>query len=157
MAGKREGGPVGNADMKPDVLKWVDVTIAAATCYTLHTKPVTLVAAPPANDFLMFLGARVSFIAGPTATGFSGLSASNDPLTISYTNAAGQACGTLTASSFLNGTSANDIRLMYPTPSATFTPVLAAALVVSIASGDLSAGDCYLIIRTFYRRMKAGY
>ena len=151
MAGNSTSGLVSQGDMHPGMLKFVDQHIPNASVLLLNSTPYTLVAAPAVHDdLLMFLGARFSLIFGSAA--FQSL----HDITVRYTNGSGQICGTLTGSSFFNAT-ASTVREMYPTPSVTFKPVLNAALVLYQATGNMTTGDSTLIVRTYYRQMKAGY
>lgn len=124
-------------------------TIAAAQVRTLNATPQTLVAAPGSNKALVLVHATLWL--DYESAGYDSVGASDD-LTIRYTNASGATLATIETTGFMDQT-ADQVRYVYPTTTAAFTPASNAPLVLHCSTGEMysAAGDSPLKYKVHYR------
>jgi len=139
-------------DLTGRIVDFADVTIATGAVLALNAEPAVLVAAPAAGYALIFEGVRLTLDYNSVAYG--GIDAAED-LIISYTNGSGQEVGYCESTGFLDAT-ADAYRWVYPHSDAVASPtdvipVPAAALVLSLLSGEVIDGNSPLKVRTYYR------
>lgn len=126
-----------------------DTKITTAQLLALHATPISLVAAPGAGKFLMFLGA-LAFLKYGTVP-YDGI-ASGEDLGVKYTDASGALVATIETTGFLDA-SANALRQvgsMNAIAAANLIPVANAALVANLLVGEIATGDSDLYMRVYY-------
>jgi hypothetical protein len=125
--------------------KTAKVVISSAELLALYTTPKELVAAPGAGKLLIFDEAVVY---KPAGKAYSGI-ASGEDLIITYTDASGAQVNTsLETDGFLDQTTAQT-RITRPIVTE-YTPVVNAALVISLAAGNITTGDQPLYVTVYY-------
>ncbi len=93
-------GSIDSAEMDETLVRYAEVSIAAAAVATLRATPVTLVAAPGAGKVLEFISA--AFFLDYTAPGFT---ESSDNLAVKYENGSGAAASqTVECTGFIDQT-----------------------------------------------------
>lgn len=124
-------------------------TIAASAVRTLNATPVSLVAAPGSNKAIQLVSATLWLDYESAA--YDSVGASDD-LTIRYTNGSGALLATVETTGFMDQTS-DQVRYVYPTTTAAFTPASNAALVLHCSTGEMysAAGDSPLKYKVMYR------
>jgi hypothetical protein len=135
---------VTTAKLGEDVLRSVDVTIAAAAMDTLAATPVELVAAPGANKAVIVVGVALRKLAGAYGSVGAG-----DDMTVKIENAAGATLATVETAGFLDD-AGEQFRWVQPTTTAAITPVANKAIVASIG-GDIDAAGGAVHARVYYR------
>jgi len=132
------------------VQRVTDVTITSAQVLALFATPIQLIAAPGANQAVIFEGAMVH---KPAGTAYGGIAVGED-LAIKYTNASGAELGQAETTGFLDQTT-EQTRYIRPHTAASgvsqITPVANAALVAHMLVGEITTGNSNLIFRLFYR------
>lgn len=123
-----------------------NLTITSAQLLALHGTPQPLVAAPGAGKALILVDAQ--FDMPYNSIGYT-VGGSSD-LEIRYTNGSGQLAATIETTGFLDQTS-EQFRFAYPASAAAIAPVANAALVLDIASAEVTAGNSTLKVRVRYR------
>jgi hypothetical protein len=133
-----------------NVRQHVDVEITSAQLLALNATPRPIVAAPGAGKFLVFDGA-VLFLDYNSAA-YAGIAAGED-LAVKYTDGSGLQVGSAEATGFLDAT-ADAVRFMdaYRAASgiSSITPVVNAALVLQMLTGEVITGNSPLKVRTYY-------
>lgn len=129
------------------------VTLTAAQVKLLYTTPITLIAAPGAGYAIQFLDALLFLDHG--GTDYTGVAAGED-LTISYTNAAGEAVALIETDPFMIA-SADAWRYCTPSGSADnadnayIIPVANALLCIHMLVGNIATGDSPLKLAIHYK------
>lgn len=144
---------VTHAKLDEGVEKFVDVTVTSAEVLALNATPITLVAAPGADQALIFEGAVLYKAAG---TAYAAIAAGDD-LAIKYTDENGIDVAVSEMTGFADSTSAQT-RYIRPQTGALaagtvsdFTPVANAALVAHMLTGEITTGDSDFLLRIYYR------
>jgi len=125
------------------------VVITSAQLLALNATPKTLVPAQGSDTLIEFVSAVVT---KPAGTAYAGIAAGED-LAIKYTNGSGaQVNTTLEATGFLDQTTAQTrITRQIVTE---FTPVVNAALVLHLLTGEITTGNSPLVVTVHYRVYK---
>lgn len=126
-----------------------NVTVSSAELLALNATPKQLVAAPGAGKALIMVDAQFNLPYNSAA--YAGIAAGED-LEIRYTNGAGQLVATVETTGFLDAT-ASAYRHVYPASAAAIAPVENAALVLDLASGEITTGNSPLKLRVRYREI----
>lgn len=128
----------------------VNVTITSAQLLALNATEQTLVAAPGANQALIFQGAMLYKAAG---TAYAGV-ASGEDLSVKYTDDSGLAVGGCETTGFLDQTTAQS-RWVNPYHAASgvssITPVANSPLVLHLLTGEITTGDSDLIVQVHFK------
>lgn len=133
-------------------IRYAEVTISAAEMLALNATPKTLVAAPGAGKMLVFHGAVA--ILDYNSAAYAGIAAGED-LAVKYTNGSGAAASTtLETTGFLDQTS-DQIRT-HKAIATDLTPVANAALVLHLASGEITTGNSPLRYKVWYSVVSTG-
>lgn len=125
--------------------KTAKIVITSAELLALNATPKTLVAAPGAGKLLVFDEAVVY---KPAGTAYAGIAAGED-LAVCYRNLSGAQVNTsLETVGFLDQTTAQT-RITRPIVTE-YTPVVNAALVMGLLSGEITTGDQPLYVTLQY-------
>lgn len=124
-----------------------DVTITTGQLLALNAAPKTLVAAPGAGKAI--IPVDMQLFLDYNTIGYAGIAAGED-LELRHTNGAGQLFATVETTGFLDAV-ADAFRHIYPLAAAASTPVDNAALVLCLASGEITTGNSPLKVRIRYR------
>lgn len=127
-----------------------DKLITSAQLLALNATPQTIVAAPGAGRYREFLGAQILYDYNSTA--YAGIAAGED-LVFKYTDGSGAAVSQqIEATGFLDQT-ADEIRTAGKPGGdlADVEPVVNAALVLHLLTGEITTGDSPLKVRCFHR------
>lgn len=133
-----------------------DFTISSAQLLALNATPITIVAAPGANICLIPTGLLLFYDYNSAA--YAGIAAGED-LIVRYTNGSGAGTVGVEATGFLDQTS-DQWRYAYPIsqgatqPLNSFTPVANAALVLHMATGEITTGNSPLYGRIWFRKVQ---
>jgi hypothetical protein len=124
-------------------------TITSAQLLALNATPVELIPAPGAGNLIEFMSAAVD---KPAGTAYAGIAGGED-LAIKYTNSSGAQVNTsLETTGFLDQTT-EQTRLTRSIVTE-YTPVVNAALVLHLLTGEITTGDSPLYVTVNYRVMK---
>jgi len=126
--------------------EYVDVTVSSDEILALNATPKTVVSAPGAGLVTIFQGAFLFLDYNSAA--YAGIAADED-LSFKYTDDSGLEVGACEATGFLDQT-ADQIRYTPVKATAAITPVANAALVLHMATGEITTGDSPLYVRVFY-------
>lgn len=121
-----------------------DTTITSAQLLALNTTPITLIAAAGAGKIIVPKRATLFLEYGTAA--YDGIAAGED-LAFRYTDGSGNQVGTVETDPFLTAT-ADAYRVVEF--SGTYIPVVNAALVLHMLTGNIATGDSPLHVRTQY-------
>lgn len=125
------------------------VTVASADLLALNATPQTIIPAPAAGYANIL---RRALLRKPAGTAYAGVAAGED-LILSYTNGAGQEVARVETTGFLDQATAQ-VRMVNARSAAAavgdITPVAAAAIVLSLLSGEITTGDSNLIVKVWY-------
>lgn len=122
-----------------------DLTITSAQLLALNATPITFLAAQGANTIIV-PQMLIAQHAGGTA--YAGIAAGED-IQLKYTNASGAAAfPILETTGFLDQTTAQ--RRIVGGDATNITPVVNAALVVHLLTGEITTGNFPLDLRLFY-------
>lgn len=121
------------------------VTVTSAQLLALNATPKTLLAAPGAGKAIVLEFAELFLDYGTAA--YAAIAAGED-LNFCYTNGSGAIIGTVEATGFLDQTSDQHRFIRF---YGTVTPVANAAIVLHMASGEVTTGDSPLDVRLHYR------
>lgn len=135
------------------VLFTADVTVSANELKALNATPKQLVPAPGAG--LILVPELVQLFLDYGSAAYDGIAAGED-LNVRYTNGSGALAVTIEATGFLDAT-ADAYRWAIPTTGAAVAGVANAALVLSMATGEIATGDSPLKVRTHYRVIDAAF
>lgn len=130
-----------------------DVTITTGQLLALNATPKTLVAAPGAGKIILLEDAQLFLDYNSAA--YAGIAAGED-LEIRYTDGSGQLVATVETDPFLTAT-ADAYRHVRPATTAAIIPVANAALIMCLASGEITTGDSPLKVRLRYRTVDAAW
>ena len=131
---------------------FVDVTVTSAQVLALYSVPKVLVAAPGLLKAIIPLDITIY---KPAGTAYAGIAGGED-LEIRYTDGSGQLFGTVETTGFLDQATAQT-RHIFPLAAAASTPVANAALILCLASGEITTGDSALKVRVHYRIIDTQY
>lgn len=121
------------------------ITITSAQLLALNATPITLVQAPGSNKMLIFNRMTVH---KPAGTAYAGIAAGED-LAVKYTNSSGAQVNTsLEATGFLDQTT-KQTRLSRAIVTE-YTPIVNAALVLQMLTGEITTGNSPLYIKIEY-------
>lgn len=125
--------------------KTAKIQITSAELLALNATPKTLVAAPGAGKMLVF---DEAIVYKPAGTAYATIAAGED-LAICYTNLSGaQANTSLETTGFLDQTT---LQVRITRPIATeYIPVINAALVMGLLTGEITTGDQPLYVTLQY-------
>jgi hypothetical protein len=124
-----------------------EVTITSAELLALNATPKTLVAAPGAG--LAIVPIDVQLFLDYNSAAYAGIAAGEN-LEVRATNGSGQLFATVESDGLLDAT-ADQYRHIYPLAAAASTPVANAALIMCLASGEVTTGNSPIKVRTRYR------
>ena len=131
-----------------------DVTITSAQLLALNATLITIIPAPGTNRFNLFRGAIAHKASG---VAYAGVAAGED-IAFKYTNASGLAVAEIEVTGFLDQATAQT-RYVHPyiatgvTADSSITPVVNAAIVAEMLTGEIITGDSDLLLRVFYSVM----
>ena len=131
------------AEGSKSILQALPVQITSAQIKALNATPIELVPAPGAGRAIIFFGILMS---KPAGTAYAGIAGGED-LAVKYTDASGLQVASAETTGFLDQTS---LQTRYaPVYSAasgdsSYTPVVNAALVLHLLSGEITTGDTAL-------------
>lgn len=154
-------GSVQTADLDDEVVtspkldestvQYAEVEISAAEILALFTTPKELVAAPGAGKILEFISLMLAYDFNTTAYTIG----TATDLQVKYTDAAGAAVSTTEAvTGFLDGV-ADDLRSLDKL-EVSVTPVVNAALVLTLAVANVTLGDSPIHAKVAYRVHASG-
>lgn len=144
--GEWVGPELGSANLDPTLIQYATVTITNAELLALNTTPIALVAAPGAGKVLELTSIALQYDYASAA--FTIGSATN--LQVKYTDGSGAAASaTASVTGFLDQ-SADEYRVL-PQNSSSIEPVANAALVLTLAGANVSAGGGSLVVKVAYR------
>lgn len=126
-----------------------NVTVSTAELLALNATPKQLVAAPGAGKALILIDAQ--FMLDYNSAAYAGVAAGEN-LEIRYTDGSGQLVATIETDPFLTAT-ADAYRHTYPAAAAEIIPAENAALVIDLASGEITTGNSPLKVRVRYREI----
>jgi len=144
---------VTNAKLAEDTVQYAEVTVSTAELLALATTPKTLVAAPGADKFIMFLGAE--FVLNYNTTQYT---EAGDNLGIKYTDASGvQVSDTVEMTGFIDQ-AADTITNAVPVKDAIVAAAGAVnqALVLDNLNANFAAGDSPVYVKIHYKVVTAG-
>lgn len=121
-----------------------DKTITSAQMLALNATPISLVAAPGAGKIIV--PKRAVLFLDYNSAAYAGV-ASGEDLSFRYTDGSGNQVGTVETDPFLAAT-ADAYRVVEF--SGTYTPVVNAALVLHLLTGEITTGNSPLYVRTQY-------
>lgn len=126
------------------------VTIINTDLRAMFTTPQTIIPAPASGYGIVVRRVMVKKQAG---TAYAGIAAGED-LAVTYTDGSGEeVTGRIETTGFLDQTTAQ-VRIVYPKAAsgavADITPVSAAAVVMSLLTGDITTGTGSLIVKSWY-------
>lgn len=126
--------------------------LTSAQILALNATPVAIVAAPGANMALEF--ERAELFLDYNSAAYAGIAAGED-LEIRYTDGSGTMVSGCETTGFLDQTS-DQLRYLYPQSAAAtglfeLTPTVNAALVIRLASGEVTTGNSPIYVRTWTR------
>jgi hypothetical protein len=124
-----------------------NVTVSSAELLALNATPKQLVAAPGVGQALILIDAQFSLPYNSVA--YAGIASAED-LEIRYGSGSGQLVATIETTGFLDQT-ATASRHIYPSSSAAISPAENAALILDLASGEITTGNSPLKVRVRYR------
>lgn len=135
-------------------VQYAEVTVSSAELLALNATPKSIIAAPGAGKVLVPLA--LAIILDFNTTAYAGIAAGED-LVLRYTNGSGVATFTVEATGFLDAT-ADAIRLggIEAGAAAAITPVANAALVLHMATGEITTGDSPLRVKVWYSVFSTG-
>jgi hypothetical protein len=143
----------GNRTLDVPALKQHVTTIATAAVLTLNATEVSILPAPGAGYVNVVEG--VMLFLDYNSIAYSGVAAGED-LIISYTDASGQIIATVETAAFMIAT-ADDIAYAVPFDSTADVQsglvVPNAAVVISLLSAEIAAGNSPLLTKVFYRTL----
>ena len=119
-----------------------EVTLSSAQVLALNATPISVLAAPAAGFANMIIRVTASKAAG---TAYAGIAAGED-IVIRYTDASGSIAATIEATGFLDSTALTSSRAAVNS----CLPVVAAALVAHMATGEVTTGDSPVKLRIVY-------
>ena len=129
------------------LLQSATVTVSSAELLALHATPKSLVAAPGAG-YALALDSAILFVDYNSAA-YAGIAGAED-LEIRYTNGSGALLATIETTGFLDAT-ADAVRYVLPVTTAAMTPADNAALILCLASGEITTGNSPLKVKINYR------
>jgi hypothetical protein len=124
-----------------------EVTISSAELLALNATPKALVAAPGAG--LAIVPVDVEVFLDYNSAAYAGIAAGEN-LEVRATDGSGQLFATIESDGLLDAT-ADQYRHIYALAAAASTPVANAALVMRLASGEVTTGNSPMKVRTRYR------
>jgi hypothetical protein len=133
---------------------YAEVTVTTGELLALNATPTTIVAAPGAGKVLVPI--KLAVILDYAGVAYAGIAAGED-LVLRYTNGSGVAAFTIEATGFLDAT-ADAIRLggVDAAAAAAITPVANAALVLHMATGEITTGTSPLRVKLWYSLFSTG-
>jgi hypothetical protein len=141
-----EDGSIAESALADSVLQTATVTLTAAQVNALFTTPISIIAAPGAGKLTQVTSCALQYNYDTTA--FTIGSATN--LALKYTDASGTSATTTAAvTGFLDQT-ADELRVL-PLASSAYEPVANAAVVLTLAGANVSAGVGTLVVTVAYR------
>jgi hypothetical protein len=124
-----------------------EVTITTGQLLALNAVPKELVATPGANKAIVPVDIQVMLDYNSAA--YAGIAAGEN-LEVRSTDGSGQLFATIESDGLLDAT-ADQYRHIYPLAAAASTPVANAALIICLASGEITTGNSPLKVRVRYR------
>jgi hypothetical protein len=126
-----------------------NITVSTAELLALNATPKQLVAAPGAGKALILIDAQFNLPYNSAA--YAGIAAGED-LEIRYTDGSGALVATVETTGFLDAV-ASAHRHVYPASAAAIVPADNAALVLDLASAEITTGNSPLKVRVRYREI----
>lgn len=124
-----------------------DIVVTTGQLLALNAVPKTLLAAPGAGKAIILLDAILFYDYNSAA--YAGIAGGED-LEIRHTDGSGQLFATIETTGFLDQTS-DQVRHIFPLAAAQSTPVADAALILCLASGEITTGNSPLKVRVHYK------
>jgi hypothetical protein len=146
-------GSASSCDFNADgVMRMVEVTVSSAEILALNATPKTLVAAPGAEKVLVFHSAVA--ILDYNSAAYAGIAAGED-LAIRYTDGSGAVASTTLETTGLLDATSDQLRT-HKAIVTDLTPVANAALVLHLASGEVTTGNSPMRYKVFYSVISTG-
>lgn len=143
---KLASSSVTSAKLDASMLKSVAFTVSSAELLALNATPKSLVAAPGAGNIHIPVTIAIKLTYATAA--YAGIAAGED-LIVAYTNASGAQGIVVETTGFLD--QASDQLRLANAVAAAITPVANAALVLALASGEITTGGGALSGTLWYR------
>jgi hypothetical protein len=137
---------IASADLAVSTVQYAEVEISSSEILALFTTPKTLVAAPGAGKVLEFISLLLAYDYGTVAYTIG--TATN--LQVKYTDASGAAVSTTQAVTGFIDQVTDQLRALDKL-EASVTPVDNAALVLTLAAANVTAGDGVIHAKVAYR------
>ena len=146
-----EDASIPSVKMDPTLIQYAEVEISSAEVLALFTTPKELVAVPGAGYILEFISLLLALDYATTAytIGTAG------DLQVKYTDGSGAAVSVTEAATGLLDQEADQLRLLDKL-EASVTPVANAALVLTLATANVTLGDSPIHAKVVYRVHAAG-
>ena len=137
---------VAPGDLAINTVQYAEVEISSAEILALFTTPKTLVAAPGAGKLLEFISLLLAYDYGTVVYTIG--TATN--IQVKYTDASGAAVSTTQAVTGMLDQATDQLRALDKL-EASVTPVVNAALVLTLAVANVTAGDGVIHAKVAYR------
>ena len=144
-------GTIDTSDLDNTIVKYAAVEITSAEILALFTTPKSLVAAPGAGYALDFISLQLAYDYSTTV--YTLTSVTN--LQVKYTDGSGAAASVLVAAAGILDQATDQIRLLDKIELST-TPVVNAALVLTVGGANPTAGVGTLHCKVVYRVLATG-
>ena len=131
------------AEGTKSILQALPVQITTAQILALYTTPVEIIPAPGAGRAIIFFGILLT---KPAGTAYSGIAGGED-LSITYTDASGHEVARAETTGFLDQTSLQNRYAGHfgaDSGLSAYTPVVNAAIMIHLLSGNITTGDTAL-------------
>lgn len=120
-----------------------NAVITSAQVLALNATPVTVLPAPGAGKYYII---EEFEIIKPAGTAYAGIATGED-LSLKYTDASGAVCGTAEMTGFADSTSTT----VTFAKGASVIPVVNAAIVAHMLTGEITTGTSPFYLKIFYR------
>lgn len=132
--------------LDPSLMQTTSVTLTSGQVNALFTTPIAVVAAPGAGKVVQVTSCLLQYNYGSVAYTIG--SATN--LALKYTDGSGAAATTTVAVTGVLDQAADEVRVL-PLVATAYEPVTNAAVVLTLAGANVSAGNGTLVVTVGYR------